>query len=104
MFVHSVYFWLKPALTKEQQEQFWAGVRSLSAIASIKECFIGAPAATERPIIDRSYSCALVVVFDDDAAHEAYQVDPLHDRFRAECANLWEKVLIYDAVTGESAR
>lgn len=99
MFVHSVYFWLKSDLTQTQQDQFWAGVRSLGAIASVKSCYIGTPAATDRPIIDRSYSCALVVVFDDDAGHEAYQIDPLHDRFRIECAELWERVLIYDAVT-----
>ena len=99
MFVHSVYFWLKPELTEAQQAQFWAGVRSLGTIASVKACYIGTPAATDRPIIDRSYSCALVVVFADEAGHEAYQVDAIHDRFRIECASLWERVLIYDART-----
>ncbi len=100
MFVHSVYFWLKPALTPAQRDQFWAGVRSLGTISSVKASYIGTPAATDRPIIDRSYSCALVVVFDDEVGHEAYQVDALHDCFRLECAALWERVLIYDAVTG----
>ena len=99
MFVHSVYFWLKSDLTEAQQAQFWAGVRSLGTISSVKSCYIGTPASTDRPIIDRSYSCALIVAFDDDAGHEAYQVDPIHDRFRIECAELWERVLIYDAVT-----
>jgi Stress responsive A/B Barrel Domain len=99
MFVHAVYFWLKPDLNEADQAQFWAGVRSLGTIKSVKHCFIGTPAATDRPIIDRSYSCALTVVFAGDAEQEAYQVDPIHDAFRIECAHLWERILIYDSMT-----
>ena len=99
MLVHTVYFWLKPDLTPAQQEQFWTGVRSLGTISSVRQCHIGTPAATDRPIIDRSYSCGLVVAFDDDAGHEAYQVDEIHDKFRIECADLWDRVLIYDMKT-----
>ena len=99
MFVHSVYFWLKPDLNDNERAQFWNGVRSLTKIESVRHCFAGPPAATDRPIIDRSYSCALIVIFDDDAGHEAYQVDPVHDKFRNECSTFWSKVLIYDAVT-----
>ena len=98
MFVHSVYFWLKPDLTEEQRAKFWEGVRSLTTIESVRQGFAGLPASTDRPIIDRSYSCALIVIFDDPAGHDAYQVDPVHDKFREECAPFWSKVLIYDAV------
>jgi len=98
MFVHSVYFWLKPDLTEEQRAKFWEGVRSLTTIESARQGFAGSPASTDRPIIDRSYSCALIVIFDDGAGHEAYQVHPTHDKFREECATFWSKVLIYDAV------
>ena len=98
MFVHSVYFWLKSDLTEEQRTKFWEGVRSLTSIESVLRGFVGAPAPTDRPIIDRTYSCALIVSFDDDAGHEAYQNHPVHDKFREECADFWSKVLIYDAV------
>jgi hypothetical protein len=98
MFVHSVYFWLKPDLTEEQRALFWESVHSLKTIESLRQCYIGAPASTDRPVIDRSYSCALVVVFDDDEGHDIYQKHPVHDKFR-ECSNLWSKILIYDAVT-----
>jgi Stress responsive A/B Barrel Domain len=101
MFVHSVYFWLKPGLERGQEETFWRGVRSLAAIESVRQSHIGRPAATDRPVIDRSYSCALVVAFDDEAGHEAYQTDPIHDQFRDECSPFWSKVLIYDAITEE---
>jgi Stress responsive A/B Barrel Domain len=36
--------------------------------------------------------------FDDEAGHDAYQLHPIHDRFRQECAPFWSKVLIYDAI------
>lgn len=98
MFVHSVYFWLKPDLTDAQRAQFWAGVRSLTTIGSVRQGIVGTPAPTDRPIIDRSYSCSLLIICDDDAGHEAYQVDPIHDKFRNECAEFWSKVLIYDAI------
>ncbi|MBO0721362.1 MAG: Dabb family protein [Blastocatellia bacterium] len=98
MFVHSVYFWLKPDLTEEQHATFRERMRALSAIESVRQCYIGPPAATDRPVIDRSYSCALIVVFDDQQGHDHYQDHPIHDRFR-ECSNLWSKILIYDALT-----
>ena len=99
MFIHSVYFWLKPELSTAEQNQFWTGVQSLTTIASVKFGYVGAPADTDRPIIDRSYSCALITGFESQEAHDQYQVDPIHDRFRDECGALWNKVLIYDAET-----
>jgi hypothetical protein len=99
MFIHSVYFWLKPGLTEEQRAKFWESARSLTTIESVRHGFVGVPAATDRPVIDRSYSCALIVAFDDDEGHDVYQKHPVHDKFRDECAPFWSKVLIYDAVT-----
>lgn len=98
MFVHSVFFWLRPDLTPEETAQFWEQVRALTTIPSVKIGSVGTPANTDRPIIDRSYSAALLTVFEDEAGHDAYQVHPIHDKFRIECAPLWSKVLIYDAI------
>lgn len=100
MFVHAVYFWLRPDLTPAQRAQFEAGVSSLGTIPTVKACYIGAPAATDRPVIDRTYSKAAVFVFADEAAHDAYQMHPVHDRFRTECGSLWTTVRIYDSVDG----
>lgn len=98
MFIHSVYFWLKPELTEDQRATFWAGVNSLTTITSVRQGFVGTPASTDRPIIDRSYTCALIIICDDEVSQEAYQVDPIHDKFREECGEFWSKVLIYDAI------
>lgn len=98
MFIHSVYFWLKDGLSEDELATFTRGVTSLATIASVRQAHVGVPAATDRPVIDRSYSYALVVGFEDEAGHDAYQVDPVHDRFREECASFWTRVQIYDSV------
>ena len=98
MLVHTVFFWLKPELTAEQRADFRRGVESLGTIKSVDKIYVGTPAKTEkRPIIDDSYSVALTVLCKDIAAHDAYQVDPIHLRFVEDCAHLWDKVVVYDS-------
>ena len=59
------------------------------------------PAATgDRPVIERSYTVGLTVLFKDVAAHDAYQIDPLHQAFLASCRSYWSKVQIYDPAPG----
>lgn len=97
MLVHSVFFWLKSDLSEEQRSAFRSGVESLAAIPSAEAVYIGTPAATDRPVIDRSYDIGLTVVLKDLAAHDAYQVDPIHRKFVDEFGGYWARVLIYDA-------
>ena len=98
MLVHSVYFWLKPELTASQRADFRRGVESLGGIKAVEKVHVGVPAKTEkRPVIDDSYSVALTVICKDIAAHDAYQVDPIHLAFIASCKTFWTKVQIYDA-------
>lgn len=97
MLVHSVYFWLKQNLTGAQESEFRDGLESLRPIQSIEQIYIGTPSSTNRPVIERSYTYALTVIFKDIAAHDAYQDDPIHLDFVKKCSPFWEKVLIYDA-------
>ena len=78
---------------------FEKGIDRLFSIESIKKAYLAKPGATEaRSIIDNSYDYAIVVFFKDVEAHDAYQVDPLHDEFR-ELSHLWKSVKIYDSET-----
>jgi len=106
MFVHAVYFWLREDLTEAEHRQFIEGLRSLIAIDGVKMGQIGIPAPTNRPVIDRSYSQALLVLFDDKAAHDAYQAAPIHHVFVDRCATFWKRIVIYDSVaeTAENVR
>ncbi len=96
MLVHSVYFWLKSDLPADQRKEFLRRLEDMKAIPVVRWFFVGTPSATDRPVIDRSYTYALVVAFDDMAGHDAYQAHPLHDAFRDHCAKMWSKVVIYD--------
>ena len=97
MFVHAVYFWLKDGMTLEETARFRGGVESLRGCESVREMFIGVPAATSRPVIDRSYTFALVVMFDDLVGHDAYQEHPIHKAFVDTFGGYWTKLQIYDS-------
>lgn len=97
MFVHSVYFWLRPDLTPEESTTFLRLASSLTEIDVVRHGFLGRPASTDRPVIERSYSYALTLVFEDRAGHDAYQPHPTHIRFAETCGSYWSKVIIYDA-------
>lgn len=98
MLVHTVIFWLKEGLKEEDRNKFFKGVEKLGLIKSVEHSFIGTPADTpDRPVVDNSYDCALTVVLKDLEQHDDYQVDPIHLEFIKDCANLWEKVQIFDA-------
>ncbi len=96
MFVHNVFFWLKDKENEESRKALAAGLETLKGIESIVSVYIGTPASTRRPVIDASYDFAEIMIFDDEAGHDVYQVHPLHTKFVEDCAHLWEKVVIYD--------
>lgn len=99
MFVHHVFFWLKPELDQAQRAAFEAGVKSLLAIKIVKIGDVGQPATTDRPVIDRSYSYSLLLVFENLADHDAYQADPTHLKFVDQCQQYWQRAQIYDSET-----
>ena len=99
MFVHTVYFWLHNDIPQADVARFAEGLRSLTTIESVRFGHFGTPAATDRPIIDRTYSYALVVAFEDEAGHDAYQVDPVHDRVRETLSSCWVDIKIYDFIS-----
>lgn len=97
MLVHSVYFWLTAEAAINEREMFKSKLSALKNIKSAHAVYVGTPAATDRPVIDRSYDYALTVIFTDIDAHDAYQSDPIHKDFLNNCAKMFEKVVIYDA-------
>ena len=98
MLVHSVYFWLKPELTAAQRAEFLAALQALKDVPSVTSFHLGRPAAvTDRPVVDKSFDYAITCVFENLAAHNAYQVHPLHLAFVQTGKPLWTRVQIYDA-------
>ncbi len=96
MLSHVVLFWLKPDLTVAQRQDFETRLRALGSIPGVVAFHVGTVATTDRPVIDRSYSFGLNLIFPDMAAHDAYQTHPTHQAFVDNCKTLWTKVVIYD--------
>ena len=97
--VHHVFFWLKNPDSKEDLAKLLAGLQTLRKIETIKKMHIGVPASTEkREVVDNSYHASELMFFDDLAGQKTYQDHPIHQKFIADCAHLWDKVIVYDAI------
>jgi hypothetical protein len=98
MLTHCVFFWLDPQVTAQERASFERGLASLTGIAGVFHASFGVPASTDRPVVERSYSYGLTVKFESLAAHDAYQADPIHERFLEQCSRLWTRVQVFDFV------
>ena len=96
---HTVFFWLKPDLGSEQIAFFEKELQAVTAISYLESGACGRPAPTAaRPVSDHSFSYQLLLRFKSMADHDFYQADcEDHKRFIANCKELWNKVLVYDA-------
>ncbi len=101
MLVHHVLFWLKNPENIAEKSAFLEGLQTLKKIESIRQISIGTPGPPDRPVIDRSYTFSLLLMFDDMAGHDVYQVHPLHKAFLEKHREDWSKVQIYDALEVE---
>ena|SRR5580698_8592986 len=98
MLIHSVYFWLKRGVTPARRSRFPAAVRKLAAIPTVAKIHVGPPAKLAvRNVTDRSFDLALTIFFKDAAAHDAYQVHPVHEAFVEKNKALWAKVRVFDS-------
>lgn len=97
-FIHTVFFWLKPGISEADRTAFLEGVSSLREVQTIKAYHVGVPAKTPRDVVDNSYDYALILHFADAAGQDAYQIDPIHERFVEAHKDKWVRVQVYDTV------
>ena len=74
------------------------GLRTLTAIETVHQGFVGVPADTHRDVVENTYSYALVLLFPDQDAHDRYQVHPVHLAFVTNCSRFWRRVIVHDSV------
>lgn len=97
--IHHVFFWLKEPKNEVHKKQLVAALNDLLKVKTIRMNHIGFPAGTEsRDVVDHSYSVSYMVMFDNQADQDAYQIDPIHLKFVEENSHLWNKVVVYDSV------
>lgn len=102
--IHHVFFWLKEPKNEAHKKQLVKALNELLKVKTIKISHIGFPAGTEsRDVVDHSYSVSYMVMFNNQADQDSYQVDPIHTKFVDENAHLWDKVVVYDSVDLKSA-
>ena len=95
-FIHSVYFWFKEGVTETQLKTFYEDTEKLREIEVVKALYTGTAAATDRPIVERSYDFAVIVHFENLAGHDAYQQHPIHLSLLEKHRALWERVMVTD--------
>jgi hypothetical protein len=98
IFVHHVFFYTPATASEADRAKLLEGLQKMRSIPSIKLAHIGTPAATDRAVIDRTYTYSWLCFFESAAAELDYQQHPIHDEFREQYARYWEKVVIYDSV------
>ena len=97
MFIHIVYFWMKPGSTDAARAQLIQDAKDyLGKIPTVRHLWTGRPAMTPREVVDNSYDVGLCVVLDDADGHDVYQIHELHKDFIARNKEHWDRVQIYD--------
>jgi len=97
MFVHAVYFWIKPGAPDGARQQLVEDSRTyLAKVPGVRHLWAGRPAMTPRDVVDNTYDVGLLVALDDAAGHDVYQEHPLHKEFIARNKPHWQRVQIYD--------
>lgn len=97
-FAHVVYFWLKNPDNQSDRQAFEKSLKNfIDNSAYIKTKFIGVPAATDREVIDNSYTYSLMLTFENKSQQDKYQEEEGHKKFIEESSGLWSKVLVYDS-------
>jgi hypothetical protein len=96
---HHVFFWLKRPGSQEDLAKLLAGIRTLGQIETVRGIHIGVPASTEkRAVVESSYSASELLMFDDVEGQNVYQTHPIHQKFVADCAHLWDRVTVFDSI------
>lgn len=97
LLVHNVYFTLHEN-TAENREKLLADCRKyLVRHPGVVFFACGTLSDLNRPVNDRAFDVGLHVVFQDRAAHDAYQVSADHVKFIEENRASWKQVRVFDS-------
>lgn len=97
MHAHNVYFSLNVA-NEDTIAAFISDCKTYLAVQPGIASFVCGvlETALNRPINDRDFDVSLHVVFESKAAHDAYQVAPLHNEFVTRQKDNWKTVRAFD--------
>ena len=98
MLCHNVFFSLNDRSETAVSKMLAACRKYLTGHPGTKFFACGTPnQELTRPVNDRDFDIALVIVFDSKASHDAYQNAPAHEQFISENKPNWRLVRVFDA-------
>jgi hypothetical protein len=98
MLAHMVYFTLKDSSPDAVDRLVGAARRYLSGHPGTVFFAVGElNPDLAREVNDRDFHVALHVVFENKAAHDAYQLDERHLKFIEENKGNWARVRVFDS-------
>ena len=97
MLAHHVYFTLRDGSDAARQRLLDSCRSWLAGHPGTVLFAAGTPAPYAREVNDRDFDVHLCLVFEDRAAHDAYQVHPRHQRFMDENRAGWKRVRVFDS-------
>jgi hypothetical protein len=104
LLAHNVFFTLKDKSPANVDALIAACKKYLTVQPGIVYFACGKlEAGLTREVNDRDWDVGLHVIFKDRAAHDAYQVDDMHNRFVAENKPNWAKVRVFDSLVEKVA-
>lgn len=97
MITHVVIFRTKSDAHKAIMQN---AAKELASIKSIETFASGAPLESARPVVDDTFALGICVTFKDEAALNAYQIDPIHVNFNENFVAKYKvKVQVFDIVS-----
>lgn len=98
--MHLVLYYLKNPDSVEDKQKLIAGLKELVTVKQVKTSHVGVPMDFKADDPFKNYQVSLLMIFDDKGDINIYHKDPIHQKFVAECGNLWAKTLKYDSLGG----
>lgn len=97
MLSHVVVFWTKPDVPDAADKMLAGMDKYLKPIPGVIGYHAGRMVPSERPVVEQSYSVAVIVQLESKEAEGVYQKHPLHLEFIEKILKPnFEKVVIYD--------
>ena len=94
---HMVYFTLNDSTPENRRKQIDLCKKYLTKHPGVVYFAVGGLADLKRDVNDREFDIALIVVFENRAAHDAYQTSARHLEFIKEAKPMWKKVRVFDS-------
>jgi hypothetical protein len=99
LLVHNVFFTLKDRAPAARQRLLDACRKYLTGHPGTVLFAAGTLAeALNRPVNVRDFDVGLHIVFQNQAAHDAYQVHERHEQFIRENRDNWAQVRVFDSL------